>query len=144
MTAAAPILNVFGGDLTPRDYAALVARWIPPEVADMAGIRRVDSITGCGMFGRKRGDLAGLIIPNVWPGEDHVREYRLRLDHPELERSIDGTVRERGKYIGPPQRGNVLYIPPGVESVLLADTRSPVVVTEGDFNALALWRATCT
>jgi hypothetical protein len=138
---AAPIQNAFGVDLTTRDYDALAARWITPELADAAGIRRVDSLTGCGMFGRKRGDLAGLIIPNLWPGDDHVREYRLRLDHPELERSLDGTVRERGKYIGPPQRGNVLYIPPGVASVLLTDTRTPVVVTEGEFKALALWRA---
>ena len=141
---AAPILSVFGGDLTEADYATLAARWITPELADAAGIRRVDSVTGCGMFGRKRGDLAGLIIPNLWPGEGHVREYRLRLDHPELERSIDGSVRERGKYIGPPQRGNVLYIPPGTPPALLADTQIPVVVTEGEFKALALLRASCT
>lgn len=138
------ILNVFGGDLTPRDYDSLAARWITRELADVAGIRRVDSITGCGMFARKRGDLAGLIIPNLWPGEDHVREYRLRLDHPELERSIDGSVRERGKYIGPPQRGNILYIPPSVAPALLGDARTPVVVTEGEFKALALRRASCT
>ena len=49
---------------------------------------------------------------------------------PQLEQRIDGTVRETGKYIQPAQRGNMLYIPPGVPVALVADVSVPVIVTE--------------
>jgi predicted P-loop ATPase len=136
--SAAAILSEFGGDLTPDDYRLLGDRAIPSQVADQAGIRRVDSNTGREMFGRKRGDLAGLIIPNAFPGECRVREYRLRLDHPEREYRIDGTTRERSKYIQPPERRNILYFPPAVPPGMLVDTSKPVLMTEGEFKALAL------
>ena len=67
--SAAPILGAFGGDLTAGDYEAMAARWITPEVADAAGIRRVDSIEGCEMFVRKRGDLAGQEL-GIWQADD--------------------------------------------------------------------------
>jgi predicted P-loop ATPase len=134
--SALPILAAFGGDLTPEDYRKLAERAISATLADDAGIRRVDSYTAREMFGRKTGDLAGLIIPNVLDGK--VREYRLRLDKPPLEQRIDGTVRECGKYIQPAQRGNTLYFPPSVPIGLLSDISKPVVFTEGEFKALAL------
>ena len=86
----------------------------------------MDSLTGRAMFGRKGGDLAGIIIPNVFPGEDRVREFRLRLDNPQLEQRIDGTVHERGKYIQPAERRSILYFPPDVPAELLTDTSTPV------------------
>jgi predicted P-loop ATPase len=92
------------------------------------------------MFGRKGGDLAGIIVPNSWPGEDRIREYRLRLDNPQLEYGIDGTVTETSKYIQSPQRGNLLYLPPDVDPELLGRADVPVIVTEGEFKALALRR----
>jgi hypothetical protein len=89
------------------------------------------------MFGRRKGDLAGLIIPNIFPGEGSIREYRLRLDNPELEYKIDGTTKERGKYIQPPERRNILYFPPPMPGEFLTDCSKPVVITEGEFKALA-------
>lgn len=129
----------FGCELTADDYHALNKRAIPADLADLAGIRRVDSLTAREMFGRKRGDLAGLIIPNILPGEPGPREYRLRLDHPELEYKIDGTTRERAKYLHPPERRNLIYFPAGVQAPLLMCTQTPVVITEGEFKSLALW-----
>jgi hypothetical protein len=35
-----------GSDLSPADLAALESRWIDPEMARRAGLRRVDSLTG--------------------------------------------------------------------------------------------------
>src|ERR1039458_10534362 len=101
MNTAARIVSSFGSDLIEADYQRLEARWITPVLPDDAGIRRVDSLTGREMFGRKTGDLAGIIIPYVLPGEDRPVEYRLRVDHPELEYRIDGSVRETKKYIQP-------------------------------------------
>ena len=134
-----PIFTIFGSRLTEADYAALAARWITPEVADAAGLRRVDSYTGREMFGRKTGDLAGIIIPYVRPGENYVEEYRLRVDHPELEQRADGTLREVRKYIQPPGRRNRIYFPPGVTAEMLDDPSLLVVITEGEFKAISLF-----
>ncbi len=140
MTNATKVLSSFGSDLTEEDYRKLAARWITPEGADAAGLRRVDSFTGREMFGRKTGDCAGIIIPYIFPGEHHVEEYRLRVDNPELERRIDGAVRETRKYIQAPGRRNRVYFPPGLEVAALADASLPVIITEGEFKAMALWR----
>lgn len=98
----------------------------------------MDSQTGREMFARKSGDLAGIIIPYLVPGEGRVVEYRLRVDHPDLEYRADGTLRETRKYIHPPGRPNRLYFPPGLTPEVLADPSTPVIITEGEFKALAL------
>ena len=136
-----PVVKPWGENLTDSDYRSLAARWIPPELADLAGLRRVDSNVGREMFSRKRGDLAGIIIPNVAPWDSgHIREYRERLDNPDLEYGADGTIRETNKYIQPPGRTNLIYFPPGVLPPTLEDSNVPVIITEGEFKALALSR----
>src|ERR1039458_1476268 len=83
---AARIVMSWGQDLTGADYQGLAARWITPELANDAGLRRVDSSMGRQMFARRRGDLSGIIVPNVAPWDSsQVREYRERLDNPDLE-----------------------------------------------------------
>jgi predicted P-loop ATPase len=131
----------FGDRLTPEDYSRLQARWIPAAMADQAGIRRVTSLVGQEMFGRKRGNLAGAIIPNIAPWDNgQVREYTLRLDHPPLEQRADGSLRETGKYIQPPGRPNLLYFPVGVTTQMLEDVRLPVFIVEGPLKAIAAFR----
>src|SRR3990167_7755998 len=89
--------------LTSDDYRKLEARWIPRELAERAGIFRVNSTVGAQMMGRNgSGNYSGLIIPNIAPGEEHIREYCLRRDHPDLESKPDGGTREKGKYLHPP------------------------------------------
>lgn len=139
--SAAPILSIFGQGLTNGDHQNLLARWISPALAEDAGLRRIDSSTGQQMFGRKRGDLSGILIPNLAPWDtSHVREYRARLDHPPLEYRMDGTVRETNKYIQPPERRNLVYFPPGLPAGALDQTALPVIITEGEFKCLSLWR----
>jgi predicted P-loop ATPase len=111
------------------------------DLTDAARLRRVDSNVGREMFSRKRGDLAGIIIPNVAPWDaGHIREYRERLDNPDLEYRADGSIREINKYIHPSGRANLIYFPPDVLPTLLEDSTIPVIITEGEFKALALWR----
>jgi hypothetical protein len=74
-----------GSPLTAADYAALEARWIDRRLADHARLRRVDSLTGGEIMGRKGSNCAGIAIPYFLPGSDRLREYRLRRDHPDLE-----------------------------------------------------------
>ena len=52
-----------GSDLTIQDYAELEARWIDRTLAIQAGLRRVDSIGGAEIVGRKGGNYSGIVIP---------------------------------------------------------------------------------
>jgi hypothetical protein len=127
-------------DLTASDYAALESHWIDRACAEHAGLRRVDSLTGGDIIGRKSGDYAGILISYFRPGSDHVREYRLRRDQPDLEYDSDGNLKPRQKYLSPPGRPNMLYLVPAINRLLLQETSLPIVITEGKFKTLALSR----
>ncbi|HKA20774.1 MAG TPA: hypothetical protein VKN18_21005 [Blastocatellia bacterium] len=45
-------MSSYGERLTARDLATLAASWIPAELAEAAGLRRVDSPTGAAIVGR--------------------------------------------------------------------------------------------
>jgi predicted P-loop ATPase len=138
MTAANAFVGNWGGDLTAQDYDSLAARWITRELADYAGIRRVSDTDGRFMF-RRRTDTEGMIIPNFDPWlTDRVRQYRIRLDNPPREPQADGTFKEVQKYLQPPEGSNLLYVPRGALKQVGADV--PIIITEGEFKALALWR----
>jgi hypothetical protein len=130
-----------GHDLNPADLRTLETRWIDPDLAYRAGLRRVDSLTGAELVGRKGGDYSGIAIPYFHPGSDRVRDYRLRRDYPDMEYDGAGNLKIRQKYLSPPGRSNMLYLPPGVPQSLLREPELPVVITEGEFKTLALWRA---
>jgi hypothetical protein len=126
-------------NLTIADFAKLASSGISAELAAQALLRRVDSSEGAALVGRNgSGDYAGIVFPNVMPGESRPRENRLRLDHPPIEYK-DGQPKERGKYLSPPGRGNLLYFVPCTAPEWLSDTDLPIVITEGQKKTLALW-----
>jgi len=134
------VTEELGSPPTEADYAGLARRWIDRKLADTARIWRVDSDTGRLLVGRRdSASYAGLAIPYFLPGESHIREWRLRRDQPDLEYK-DGKQKERGKYLSPPGRKNMIYFVPGLSSELLKAVATPVIVTEGEFKTLALWR----
>lgn len=77
----------------------------------------MDSLTGGDIAGRRSGGYSGILIPCFRAGSDHVREYRLRRDHPDLEYDSAGNLKRRQKHLSPLR----------------------IVVTEGGFKTLALW-----
>ena len=83
--------------LTIQDYAEWEARWIDRALAIQAGFRRVDSIAGAEIVGRKGGNYSGIVIPYFRPGSDRVRDHRLRRDHPDLEYDSAGNLKPRQK-----------------------------------------------
>lgn len=132
--------NLLGAALTASDDDKLRARWISKEVAQHALLRRVGSTEGADIVGRPpKEDYSGILIPYVWPGDDHVREYRLRRDHPKVEITSTGR-KETGKYLSPPGRGSMLYFVPGTDPALLDDPDVRIVFAEGEFKTLALYR----
>lgn len=130
-----------GVALTEADHQKLASSWITPELAEQAMIRRVTSSEGAGLVGRKpNGEYAGLVLPYVWPGEAHIRAYRLRRDLPPIEYDAQGKWKEKDKYLSAPGQGNLLYTVPGMPAEWLADATIPVVVVEGEKKAIALFR----
>jgi len=134
--------NLRGGPLTEADVVAFSDRWLRLEDLEAALLRRVPSIEGAEVVGQtgRPGDYAGILIPYLWPGENAVRDYRLRRDHPDLEQGPQGEIRPKRKYLAPPGRGNMLYLPPATDSEFLTETGLPVVLVEGEFKTLALSR----
>jgi hypothetical protein len=136
-----PLNQSWGGPLTDSDYAKLERSWITRELADQALLRRVTSPEGASIVGRHdNGSYEGILFPYIWPGENHVRDYWLRRDRPEVEPDSKGQLREKNKYLGPPGRGNRVYIMPGTRAELLDDPRVPIAITEGAKKTIALYQ----
>ena len=138
MSAASPARGPkidHGQPLTKRHYGLLQARWIDRELADAACLRKVDNQEGAVVLGRKpSGNYAGILIPYLLPGRDRPHTYRVRIDHPDV---VDG---RQLRYIAPPGDGNRLYFVPGTDPDWLTDTTVSIVIVEGEFKTLALWR----
>ena len=84
--------------LTEADLKLLSASFISPNLAQSAGIFRVDTYEGAVIVGRNgNANYAGLVFPYFLPGDTCPREYRLRRDKPDLEQMPDGTIKEKAK-----------------------------------------------
>jgi putative DNA primase/helicase len=131
-----------GTRLTESDFEKLENEsWITREYAELAGLRRVTSQEGALLVSPQgKGNYDGIVFPNIWPGETKPREYSLRRDNPEYEVKADGTRKALRKYVNPPGRANLAYIPPGTDSATLKDVAISVYVTEGPKKAQALQR----
>ncbi len=138
--SAAPMLELLGRDLTAADHDALAARWITPDLAHMAALRRVDGHLGGQIVGRNRGDYSGILIPYCRPSDGIVVHHRIRRDQPDIEIVAGNRRRETQKYIQPPERGNRLYFAPGCTEAQLQAVALPLLITEGEFKTLAAWR----
>jgi hypothetical protein len=131
----------WGEPLSEADYAVLAASGITPEIVNEAMLRRVKDYEGGEVIGQKgRRNCAGVLFPSYWPGEQYPFNYRLRRDNPDWTVGKDGKPKPDRKYLGPPNSGNRLYIPPGVTLEQLQDVTIPIAIVEGEKKALALWR----
>jgi hypothetical protein len=127
--------------LRTSDLELLQRSYITREIAERAGIIRVDSAEGARLVGRNgSGDYAGIVFPYFWPGEQSPREWRLRRDNPDLEEQRDGPPKEKRKYLSPPGRANKLYLPPRIDPADLENTKLTLIVVEGEKKCLALHR----
>jgi uncharacterized protein (DUF927 family) len=132
-------------NLLSWDYDNLAACGISRELAQQAQLHRVDSREGADIVGQNDSrNYAGLVFPNILPGETRPREYRLRRDNPEIEVKYDDAGNEiskkaKDKYYSPPGRGNLLYLVPGTPAEHLDDARMPILLVEGEKKCLALY-----
>src|SRR5215831_1149983 len=90
--------------LTADDYRGLQESYIPPDIADAAGLYRVDSLEGADLVGRRNtGDYSGIVFPYRWPGTTSPIAYRVRLDHPPFDAA---TGKPKNKYLSAPGMRN--------------------------------------
>lgn len=141
VTGVGSVSPSWGASLIDSDYSMLERSWIHKDLANQALLRRVTSSEGASIVGRRdNNSYGGIIFPYIWPGENHVRECWLRRDRPEIQYDGEGFPKEKNKYLGPPGRGNLLYVTPGTEAKLLNDVQVPVAITEGAKKAISLHR----
>jgi hypothetical protein len=126
-----------------QDLENFASSFISIEIAEKAGIYRIDSHAAAEILGRTdtaKRDRNGLMIPYFIPSDyQHPRDYNLRLDNPEMEQKSDGTTKPKRKYERPYGSKNKFYFPPEVTPEMLNDTSLPVVITEGEKKCLCLW-----
>jgi putative DNA primase/helicase len=135
------------GSSLPTDMLSKLEQesWIPPSLAQAAGLRWVDDVEGQEIIGRSSShgeSNAGIVFPYFKPGGSRPNSYRLRRDNPPVEpdKKHPGKFKPRDKYLAPPGGGNKFYFTPGTHPEMLADTALPVVIVEGEKKALALSR----
>ena len=130
-----------GRDLLDVDCEMLEKSWIDRDLALCAGLRRVSDIEGAALLGRKKvKHLAGILFPFFFPGERYPREFRIRVDSPEMEMVAGNKIKPKYKYLSPQQARPLLYFPPTVDPVDLDRTELPIIITEGEKKTLALAR----
>lgn len=135
-------MNPTINSLTESDLSTLDASFIDPDTAAAMRLSRVDRHEGGRLMGRHDGgDYAGIVLPNVLPGEDTAREYRLRLDNELKLWDADGKKQRPAKYLSPIGDRGRLYFPPGIEPQWLVDTTTPILIVEGEKKAAACQRA---
>jgi len=115
--------------------------FIDRDLANKAGLRRVDDREGAEIVGRKieaGANYSGMVFPYFEPDKyDRPREYRLRRDQPDIEQTNAGVLKERNKYLSPQGRSNFLFFTPGTSKQQLSDVELPIVIVEGEKKALA-------
>jgi P4 family phage/plasmid primase-like protien len=124
----------FGTKLSETDIAMLGRSGISREHAEKLPWRRVDSVDGREIVGRNGSgdDYTGIAISYRIPGEERIREYRLRLDNPPLVMKSDGSVKPKYRYLSPLSRHNKVYFASDAQPEWLSDIEIPVLVVEGE------------
>ena len=136
------VRSSIGHDLTPADLGALDARWIDPELARRAGLRRVDSLTGGEIVGRKRRGLLrhshSVFPPRLRP-ECAITACAAII---RIWNTIPPAISRSGRNTSALRAAPTCCISrPESANRSCAIPTLPIVITEGEFKTLALWRA---
>jgi len=124
--------------LTDDDFRTLESCYISREIAEKAGLVRVDSLEGRDRVGRKGpGNYAGILYPYRDPLSGQVVAERLRLDSPPVDAA---TGKPAQKYVNAPGQRNHFYCPLA-ERAWFGDRTIPILIVEGEKKGLASHRA---
>jgi hypothetical protein len=107
--------NKTSSGLTKSDLDSLANSFITQEIAEQAGLFRIDDLQGAEIVGRKPkagSYYSGIVFPYFLPPNyNHPTQFRLRRDKSDYEQRAKGTFKEPGKYLSAPGARNMLYFP---------------------------------
>jgi hypothetical protein len=128
------------GELTEKDYAGHLRLGITAEYLDIAGVFRATRDEAESLLGISNVSSDGVVYAYFFPpinGHDATAPmfYRFRQDHPPR----DPAGKEERKYLTSPGLQHP-YIPRGMPREWFADKTVPVLIVEGNKQALAVLR----
>lgn len=130
-----------GGSLSPDDLAKLRSSKLSDEVIKRNHYRHLADDEAKGYFGLFKGDCSGLLIP--YP-------VLIRNDHGELDfagdelfhrlrrMNIPTGIKGDAKYVQRQQTASRLYFSWGLRPQILTDTKTPIIITEGELKTACL------
>lgn len=128
-------------ELLPADRGNLCREhWLTNEILDAAGIRRVPDEVGRALTGWARRDCSGIILPYWMLDGSHSVFFRIRRDKPDVRLDLRGGEKIERKYASAYGSRNYCYWSPGTTQAQLDDPSLPLIITEGEWKALALYR----
>jgi predicted P-loop ATPase len=138
--ATGPLSGSFQ-ELTPHDREAICQEhWLTNEICDAAGLKRIPDFEGRRITGWSKRNCAGILIPFPTLDGSISSAFRIRRDNPDKRVNLKGeTVIER-KYAQPYGQRNHIYWAPGTTVEDIQNPALPIIITEGEYKTLALWR----
>ena len=138
--ATGPLSGKFD-ELTPHDRQNICQEhWLTNEIIDAAGLKRIPDFEGRRITGWAKRNCAGILIPFPTLDGSISHAFRIRRDVPEKRVDLKGETRIERKYAQPYGQRNHIYWAPGTTAEEITNPAIPIVITEGEYKTLALWR----
>ena len=128
-------------NLLPGDRGNLCREhWLTNKILDAAGVRRVPDDIGRMLTGWARRDCSGIILPYPMLDGSYSVFFRIRRDKPDVRLDLRGGEKIERKYAAAYGSRNYCYWSPGTTQAQLDDAALPIIITEGEYKTLALYR----
>lgn len=138
--AVGPLSGTFH-ELTSQDRQAICQEhWLTNELIDAAGLKRVPDFEGRRITGWAKRNCAGILIPFPTLDGSISQAFRIRRDNPDKRVDLKGETKIERKYAQPYGQRNYIYWAPGTTAEDIQNPAIPLVITEGEYKTLALWR----
>jgi hypothetical protein len=139
--ASGPLASNFLQDLTPADRQAICQEhWLTNADIDQAGLKRIPDHEGRRITGWAKRNCAGILIPFPTLDGSISCAFRIRRDTPDKRVDLKGETKIERKYAQPYGQRNHIYWPPGTTVEDIQNPALPLIITEGEYKTLALWR----
>ena len=138
--ASGPLAGKFE-ELTPQDRQAICQEhWLTNAIIDAAGLKRIPDFEGRRITGWARRNCAGILIPFPTLDGSISCAFRIRRDVPDKRVDLKGETKIERKYASPYGQRNHIYWAPGTTAEDIQNPALPIIITEGEYKTLALWR----
>lgn len=139
--ASGPLASNALQELTPADRQAICTEhWLTNADIDRAGLKRIPDYEGRRITGWAKRNCAGILIPFPTLDGSISCAFRIRRDVPDKRVDLKGETKIERKYASPYGQRNHIYWAPGTTVEDIQNPALPIIITEGEYKTLALWR----